>query len=397
MIVPNIRQAGSTPTRWLITGHEGTGKTTDMKLLQRQLEQVEHADSADGRRVKFPAAKVLFVDASPPVSPTRPMDVTDLLLAIWQALESTDWDASKKVLLEVWKTRINDALAKTVKNLPEKVGAAIAHLAPFLRGSEASHVELQQSLQRTEAALMQGLNDAFEVFRRTDSTVSVVLIIDNLEKLASRGFEARQLVSAFANRVGSLSALSAHIILTIPVALAYSSDGRAISNALSAEMFTVPHLRVRGRDARQGPCREGVELMSTFVTRRIDRRLFDTPEDTLHDAAAASGGNFRELLRLVGSAQKFAIARGANSISGDDLRHVIARSVQQYESHGLERHASLLAAVERTCARPKECDDATWFDLLARLYVLELEDGEGRFFVTHPLVLRTRAVQEAAR
>jgi hypothetical protein len=325
------------------------------------------------------------------------MDVTDLLLAIWQALEATDWDASKKVLYEVWKNRVKDALAKTVKNLPDKVGAAIAHLAPFLRGSEASHIELQLSLQRTEAALLQGLNDAFEVFRRTDSTVPVVVIIDNLEKLASRGFEARQLVSAFANRVGSLSALSAHIILTIPVALAYSSDGRAISSALSAEMFTVPHMRVRVRDARQGACREGVELLSTFVTKRIDRRLFDAPDDTLSDAAVASGGNFRELLRLIGSSQKFAIARGATSISRDDLRRVIARSVQQYESHGLERHAALLAAVERSCARPKECDDATWFDLLARLYVLELEDEEGRFFVTHPLVLRTRALQESIR
>jgi hypothetical protein len=399
VIVPNVRRGGSTWTRWLISGHEGTGKTSDLRLLARVLETVQHEDTRDGKRVKFPQAEVLFVDASPVVAPTRAIDVTDVLLSIWAALDDAHWAAARDVLHETWKKQVESSLSKLVKNWPSTLGAAIAHLAPWLRGMEASELAVQQQVQRLEHVFVKGLNKAFETFRGTNKIGNVVVIIDNLEKIANRGAEARNIVSLFANRVGSLKSIDAHIILTIPIALAYSSDLRTVSNALNAELFTVPHVRVRARHGRPDTdADDGLSALASFVRRRVDvDTLFEDPPAMLRAVAVASGGNFRDLLRILHSAQTRAVARGAGKLTLNDIERAITRTVQQLETQGLERYSDVLAAVDREQQRPKICDDGTWFDLLAKLYVLEHADDEGTFYVVHPLVRQTRAVAGAPR
>src|SRR5580704_17971982 len=175
-IVRNIRRAGGTPTLHFVSGHLGSGKTTELLLMKQRLEKAE-GDA--------PLTTTLFLDADKMLD-RNDVDLEDILVALWSLVYDEAPEAASKVLTPLWKDRIGRALKDIVTNL--EAPEAVKNLLGGLRfpGVEQKQ-KVRVALGSVVPALIEGLNKALgEISRQppNDAAGPVVVLIDNLEKLS---------------------------------------------------------------------------------------------------------------------------------------------------------------------------------------------------------------------
>jgi hypothetical protein len=101
-IVRNVRRAGGTPTLHFVSGHLGSGKTTELLRMKERLETTE-GDA--------PLITTLFLDADTMLD-RNDVDLEDILIALWGLVYEVRPAAAAKVLTPVWKSQISSGLSK---------------------------------------------------------------------------------------------------------------------------------------------------------------------------------------------------------------------------------------------------------------------------------------------
>lgn len=169
-IVRNIHRSGGIPTLHFLSGHVGSGKTTELLRMRARLEHT----SSD--------TTVLFLDADTMLD-RYDVDLEDIVVALWSVVWKQRPKAAAKVLVDVWKTQVKGAFAKLAINLPDSVPEAVGAVLGQLRlpGLDQRQ-KLRVAVGSVLTALIGGLNAAL-MEMRAEGTGSIVLLIDNLEKL----------------------------------------------------------------------------------------------------------------------------------------------------------------------------------------------------------------------
>jgi hypothetical protein len=381
-IVRNIRRSGGTPTLHFLAGHVGSGKTTELLRVKQRLVHPEG---------KAPANTVFFLDADAMLD-RHDIDLEDIIIALWSVVFRENPATAAKLLAPVWETQVKSALAGFVVNLPDKVPDAVGAVLGQLRlpGVEQRQ-KLRVAVGTVLGALIDGLNAALADIRQGPEE-SVVLLIDNLEKL-SQGQRAG-VERLYLERMGALKELNAHLVITVPLYLCYAAAGASLIGLYGGEIVVLPMVKVRRR-ARDGATDdpEGLAAMVDVLARRVDfDALFVGGRRAAEQIARWSGGCIRHALRMV---QAAANEHDAPPITAESIDRAAAGIQGDFERALPERWVSILHAVARDNRFPDDCDEEPKRELLRHLFVLEYQNGEpDPWYGVHPLVEQCRKYRE---
>ena len=206
-----------------------------------------------------------------------------------------------------------------------------------------------------------------------------VFIVDSIDHYRGRAAtfdEARDSVeSVFSTYSSELALPDMHVVYTVPV---YAKPA-----GWEGQIWPVLNVKVQERDGSE--CREGISLLRQVLARRapggdLERLLGDQVDHLI----CASGGQFRELFRLVSA---LLVKDGALPVGAADIDQV-ERHERSHAAVGItEEQWEILRAVRQTgqLRVPRERTAEAW-ELQALGYVLRYRNGTVDWYGVQPLL-----------
>lgn len=382
-----LRASDGGHRRELVTGHSGCGKSTELLRLVAQLRTPKE----DARYFH-----VVYVDADEYLSPWE-LRLPQILVAILAALQKEprlDLKATKaaRPLLEGLK-KIAAPLGEVSEKLASVAGLPL--LATALKvSSDLAGKFTKDALRQRQELLELTRNLILEVRAQLPAEVpDIVFVIDNLEKIPEQTLEGGHSLHEvlFTRDLPALD-LPAHLVLTYPISLNYSTHelDRAHTGAIRT---TLPMVGVRRppQEADRGDDREGLDALMRLLARRVDLSLFESAEVVEH-VARLSGGCVRDLLRIVG---ELPIAGDGRTPFTMEMVDAVASEFRNDYARLLQGkpYVARLPAIARTGEIPDDLEPAWRREILLGLVALEYDTDT--WFDVHPLVTRTRSYVRA--
>jgi len=170
--------------------------------------------------------------------------------------------------------------------------------------------------------------------RQTETAKELLFVIDGIEKAASLEIR-KKIILEESNRIRQINA---NTIFTLPIEL--MPEGRKLISFSTVVSFPFVKIREKNGDIVE----KAVERFMQFTYKRIDEKLFDSPE-TVRKAILMGGGSPREYLRILQYAYMFA-DDDAEVITMDELekgiRKLAAETSQYVSTSDLEKLKSLI-------------------------------------------------------
>ncbi len=363
--------------RELVTGHAGSGKSTELLRLAARLRQPKETQSFH----------VVYIDAFEHLSQWG-IRLPHVIVALVAGLVRQQREDLKE-------TRSAKTLAARIKALVGNVSGEIAKSIdsltqiPVLTGLLRTNQEFSSKFRDQAVAQIQDLlrllNDLVaEVSQALN--VEIVFIVDNLEKIPEQPAEGgASLHEALFVRDLPLLDIPAHLVLTYPISLNYSSAElpRAFP---SASKTTLPMVGVRlppGADER-GDDPDGIAALRHLLLKRVKREVF-ADDEAIDHVIRSSGGCVRDLMRFVGELPIVAsppFTREHVDLAVQDFKNDYERVMQ---GKPYVRH---LREIEQTGRIPDDLAPDGKSEILLGLVVLEYDTDT--WFDVHPLAKRTR-------
>ncbi len=287
----------------LLTGHRGSGKSTELHRLQAALEQ-------DG-------FLVVYVDVREMLD-LGDVEYLDVLLAIAQALDASarrhgiklsenllqavsDWFISEEII-----TREEVHESERMLGTDYEVGLQVpllARITATLTGKiQAGSVNRRLVRQKVEPKLEELLHNLRLLVdnvreRAKGKYKGPVIIVDSLDKMNLKVVDKEQGLTnhalLFVEHAEQLRSLPCHIVYTFPVSLL---NDRNLNNVYDG-VNMLPMVKVSTPE--QEPWAPGRELLYNVVERRVVvDAIFEQP-DLVYRLIAASGGVVRDLMHLL--------------------------------------------------------------------------------------------------
>ncbi len=374
------------PTRQLITGLPGSGKSTELRRLEVHLRgepehpgflvaRVDAEDAFDLRQsIDLPDVIAVLVDAAERAvleAEGAPPNAAEsgFLGRLWHWLTETDIELSK-VEIAGGPAKLAFEM-KTRTDFRQQVRASVArHFTRFLNDARS---ELETLDARARAAGWLGL----------------CLILDSLEKLRGLGSNWEDVLES-AERVFGGGAphlkLPVHCLFTVPPVLV---------TRLNVDVEFMPMLKLRDRSGERFEA--GYLAMRELVRRRIaDPELeqllgtdFERQLETLIDR---SGGYPRELVLAL----RWLLELPRHPAGKTDLARLNNESRERFRSLVTDQDVPWLArvALEKTLPVPTE-EDRPMVDKAIQNNIVLRYLNEDTWFELHPAVLDIQGIQDA--
>lgn len=333
-----IRRGGTASVQ-LFSGLRGTGKTTQLKRLDLQLQRE--------------GMSVVMIDVLAYISVTQPIDPSSFLLMLAGAL--SDACGKDKHLLgddprrqNYWTRFVTfaretklDLESLGFKSAPTDLAGFAAEVKFKLHREENLRKKLRELSSAHAGALAADVQAYFREVaaavraRRQDAAHKLVFIVDSFEKLYGDGSNDDAVYNAaaalFRAHTDKLRLPEWHVVYTVPPWLQHGIGG---AGANYDEAYMLPCVKVRHRGGeRDGQPTAGVEALLSLVEKRVPdiARVLPDPKQRAR-LACASGGYLRDFLRLfrecVGPAEEFGLPLSDASVTEviekvrNDYRHV---------------------------------------------------------------------------
>jgi hypothetical protein len=364
----------------LVTGHRGSGKSTELLRLRDALNRAGFL--------------TIYLDAEDVLDPGD-VCYQDVLLAIAQSLgaalaehkievDDTILEAlvgwfNEKVLVKSDETSRSAAVGASGEasaGLPF-LGKFLAKITSELKSGSSTREEIRENVDRNLSQFLTLLryfviNARLSV--RQQGKKNIVILFDGLEKTTYR--ETKDGISnhfdIFIHHADQLKSLDCHIVYTLPIALAFKAQ---LGDAWPAGYYLIPMVKLRDRQGNDWPT--GREALWEVIRRRVAvDTVFETP-DTVDDFITLSGGAVRDMLRLV------RLACGPRpSIGKADGAKAIAAFLRHEDRLIPEERKDQLARVAADKRVPNACD---FEQLLHNRLIHEYQNGD-RWADVHPAV-----------
>ena len=352
---------GNEPTCQLLTGHMGSGKSTELQQLKARLRASESVPL------------VIICDVSKELNPAD-LDYPDLLIMILRglAIELEPMGISLQTGFfqkrAEWFKR-NLLQEADLNGLKLKVG--MAELTGILQHSPETKRKLRAFIDPETDSWIEAANDligkAKLELRKKGVYQDLVILVDGLDKM-SRDDHAKGGCSIgehlYIERKKELFSLMCHVVYTIPLYLAYSSSAHKITSLYGVtDIPVVPVTKVRERPPAGGPYEPGVEQFREVVRRRLDN-IGATEKDIFESGAMdrlieLSGGQLRELIIMTRDA---AVTRLPIN---DEAIERVANNPRRVYARWLERkHWAIIQEVRKTGRIARTDENASAADQL---------------------------------
>ena len=382
----NIQRADTNHfLKQLISGHRGTGKSTELQRLVKNLREANYF--------------VVYLDIENTLD-LGDIEYQDVLVAIAQAVVRDALAAGiamKSSLLndlESWfderiltdeQKRDFESLLKTDASVEGHVpffAKILASITAQFKSGSSQKKELRHKLEAQMSGFLDKLNVLIGQARDgaiCSGKVNLVVIVDGLEKM--RYYKMPEGESShtvlFVHHAAQLAAPNSHIVYTLPISLCFRES---LKEEFPDEPILLPMVDTMHMNGQQ--------CLAELLHRRVAASVFDTTE-TIQKLIAMSGGSVRDLLRLV---------RSACPVSGDiitakDAEKAISNFSNEYDR--LLREGDIDKLREIDASRALYYDEDTGRFLEQRL-VHEYRNGKV-WYAVHPAVRRIKRYQDALK
>ena len=279
---------------FLFTGQRGTGKSTELRRLQRMLEELGCA--------------VFLVDLEDYLNLAAPVELSDFLLAVMAGFAEA---AGKRLggdhLARGWMARVTSYFKETNVEFTG-VADGLAGLTLALVHNPTFKERLQERARAHVDALGQAAREfADEVVANVRKSVGsesckVVLLVDSMERLrgpsVSKAHEVYDSVDYLFNaHADKLRFDTLHVVYSIPPYLPILSPNIGALYGVAA-IPMLAGIRVRARAAAESTD-TALAAMRSLVRRRFPEAGELIDDDVLNRIARSSGGDIRDYFRLL--------------------------------------------------------------------------------------------------
>ena len=362
----------------LLTGHPGSGKTTELNRVSRSLEL-----GAGGRKV-----------------------FTSTLLALrWVDVEDL---APEDLVLQIVRQLVADLRAAGFTTAGSGFSNFLRSVVARARGVSLDEVELgvdplrfsftlkdyPSERDRFRSVLRGQLPTVFDLINRellpaarshlrAQGYDDIVLIVDDLDKIPKKPLSDGRSTNherLFLDNAAMLRSVSASVLMTIPIDLAYSALQGRLRNDYGCSIATVPLISVTDRKGQA--VEEGERALIEILGRRV-RSAFGDPDAPPHRCAEALFADSDLLLRVVrlsgGHLRSLFVLLSELLDRVDDLP-IQRPTVERYVPRAAKDLARALFGPDKEVLRQvdgsKEAlDDPRFFELLRSHYVFAYEAG----------------------
>jgi hypothetical protein len=295
----NAIRNSATAERYFFTGMRGSGKSTELRRLQRDLED-------DG-------FVVFYADMTEYLPLNSPVEIGDFLLVVVSALANClheDPRFAKDLVRQGALARFVNFLKTEVhlEGIDWTVDVMVQKLGFKFKVKE--NLQFKQRLQTKSRGVLDGLvresrefvNGLVEYVRdQTTPETGVVLMIDSVERLNGVGEEAKKVFDSVENLFGShrdkLKFATLSVIYSVPPYISAVAQAGGSSLVIS---LPLPHVFEKPVPGGHGADhKEGVDRVIDVVARRYPAWQQFFPEPLLRRLIRNTGGDLRELFLLM--------------------------------------------------------------------------------------------------
>jgi energy-coupling factor transporter ATP-binding protein EcfA2 len=382
-------------TTILFTGHSGCGKSTELKLIQKQWEK---------------DYRIIYLEVNEETD-INDVSYTDLYLIVIKQVEfelrklKLKLDDKLMKSFEAWFKDVTEETEQTVESSVSIEGeATLGPEAPFLakllvkllaqiKGSDKRKKSIRQILEkdvsRLKADINLLLNDGGRKLRNKFPNYKGFLIIfDNLDRVPPE--VANHL---FFDYAAQLQQLDCTMVYTVPLSVLYSVKNL---NNNFGNPHIVPMVNIYEFD--RDSCdlnynQAGLNAIASLIERRVEvDKIFESQEELL-ELAKASGGHVRQLIRMMRTACLTASTNGNAKITAEDVIYAVKQEQFNFERIIPQNHYPVLA---ETCLTKNITKDDVGQSMLFNTSVLEY-NGKNRWNYPNPVVKQNEEFQKALR
>ena len=382
----SIERSDDNTCTYLISGHRGSGKTTELFRLKQRLEQDSYfcvyfdvGDALDLADISYIDIFLAMVDETS------------------KALQMVDLDIDNETITDIhnWITQEIYTEATVEKQVDGKASAgleaniglpSILKLFGSLTG-DIKHSQSQRSTKREKiekkASDFIGKINQFLITVRNEiqkkGYTDIVIIVDGLEKIHYRTFslsnnQSDSHTQLFVQHAEQLLSLHSHVVYTTPISLFFISN---LQNDYE-NVYILPMVRLS---------EAGKATLKELVKKRVDiDAVFSDP--TLIDILIeSSGGVVRDLMRLL----RLSCDTDEDQVSAIEVKYAVSRLTREYDRLLKPSDIPILEKINRTeVVNP---DNERTNQLLLNRVILEYENGK-RSAKLHPACLKTEWVMD---
>ena len=271
------------------------------------------------------------------------------------------------------------AVAKGGLKFKTDLGKLSAAISVIRRSEGSERTEIRETLERYNNQLVLNLNSLLRAV--TDVCCpgkTLVIILDNVDK-----YEPGVVNQAFLRNADLFREIDSHLIFTIQSSLLYNPVEAAVEQSFTK--FDLPMVPIFIRNTRRLDAKV-VERVREAVYKRVPVELF-ADVDKVDDLIRASGGCWRDLLRLL----QEALLRAETQIGPGEVRAAVQQVGQTYQR--LLRSSDDLQILAQAHLKHTVLSDERTQYLLHHLCLLSY-NGEG-WYDFHPLLDNYAPVKDA--
>ncbi len=375
----------------LLSGHSGSGKSTEMRWLARCLQREQQKDE----RVLYP----LFLEIDQYLNERDiqlPEFLTALVAALLEDVRVGPHLRTLELVKRFWKD-VQAWISGLGVTLEGEIPAGLAKIKATFRTSPNFQQSFRETNHKHVKRLIETASDLIENARQkliADGTHDLIIMIDKLDRIERLPLEDKTGRTRhdlfYLEQLPMIQEIPVHFILTVPVTLHFTQNRLAqVFHRVNNVILPMVAVRERGTNRSNTA---GIAAISRLLGRRVDLGATFANEEARIFAIEESGGCLRDLFRLVAEA---ALNKRALKLTAPDIE-VIAKENASTVERLVQGRAFLrdLHHIVKTGSFPEGFDDEMKQWLLYNLVVIEY-NGE-TWFDVHPFVKRTRAFREAA-
>ncbi len=383
--VAEVIRLASKPTTQIVTGLPGSGKSTELKQLKKDLEERDY--------------RVELADAGAWIQDDEPITHHDILLALVLAL----YPEGQPEGFPGWATEYAEQVHKLLGSEIEASGFEVGVGSAKVKANLTTDTTLFQQVAK-RLGDVQGLRKrVFELLGKAakqaeNSGKPLVIILDGIEKRATgdlAGPEEREKYrnhwfGAFLTHARELRP-PVHVVYTVPPFMVRRAP--ELGAQFGQELQFLPMVRIFQRkdaeDGRPTLQKQGVVAMRDALFKRVGTKYFSDP------AVAAwlvvhSGGYIRDLLRLVIDC----IYRVDGDVITRDVADQSIVQVRQTYLEGIEAaDESLLKLVHQARTFPLDESNKARMDSLLQGYLMLRYHNAIHWYDAHPLLWPRLGIQ----
>ncbi len=347
----------------LVTGHTGCGKSTELKRLQKHLEDqhffvifLDVESSLDLGQITYQDVLLNLAQGVVEALADAKIDLDSGLLNDLQLLL-----AEKIVTHEyVEETKISAGAESNIGFTIPLIAKLLSKITGEIRSGSSQREQIREKIKNVQQEFIAKLNDlllAARIKLQHKQYADLVIIVDGLEKIR----ESATYNDLFIEHAEQLNDINSHILYTIPIALASTAN---LGDFFANDVFFVPMVKYQTE--------EGKQYLIDLVGKRLQVTKLFANTALLEQLIAMSGGSIRDLFRLIRTASE---TDEGVMIQQADIDRAINNLVKDYDRLVKEDDVALLKDIAKDQRVIKDADKR-YERLLSLRLVNEYENGK---------------------